>query len=186
MEGESLVKIHCECGACNYVFLGNQEDVTRSDFYFFECWSCHKYGKLAEEWAIRDLLMLDKDANVMAEAPSYSLEGHQFADTDDWVEPFLDKPHADEDGNPSTVRAVLLSGLKGVMCRNAVERKKWMGEFLDREGGAWGFGSLYELLADALSTEKSILQGDEETRKLSISRHVEEVMLRLLYLEGCP
>jgi hypothetical protein len=187
MEGESIVKIYCECKATNYVFLGNQEDVTGPEYYFFECWSCHKHGLLAEEWAIRDILMLDKNKNIMEEAPSYSSEGHRFPDVDDWVEPFLDKPCANGDGDPSTVRAVLLDGLGGVMCQVTERRKYWLSEFLRRANNErWGFGSLYETLEKALSGEPTVLQGDEEDRKFSILRHVEDVMTRLLDLEGCP
>jgi len=185
MEGTSIVQINCKCKATNYIFLGDQTDLTGPEYYFFECWSCHKYGLLGEEWAIRDILMIPKEKDIMKEAPSYSVEGHRFPDVDEWVEPFLDKPYGDRDKNHwSSIRAWLASSLMHILGEPTLERKKWLGLFLGDDGPCQ---SLRSLLGNAL-TEYVVKDAypDDEDLELEVTRRMEDVMTRLLYLEGCP
>ena len=179
---ESMARLYCECGATNFVFLGDQQDVTGPEYYFFECWNCKKYQFIDDEETVRELLMIEPGKNVMEEAPSYSAEGHRLADVDDWVEPFLDKPCVDSYENPSTIRAVLISGLKDVMCLDSTERKKWLGTFL---GDASGFKSLRRLLGRLL--QEHVVKDsypDDEDLDFEVTRRIDDVMTRLLYIEG--
>jgi len=187
MSDEAMVCLACECGASNYIFLGRPDDLTRMDDYAFECWSCKKNQLINAAETTRDILVLEPDEDVLEAAVNEGVaEGHRSPKFDDWVDEFLDKPCTDENGDESTVRAGGLSGLNDIMRLKTPERKKWFVEFLSKGGGAWGFGSLYETLEKALLDEKTVLQGDDESHKLSVIRHVEEAMLRLLYLEGVP
>ena len=73
---DSILRCHCECGAMNLVYMGDPQDMTAPDYYFFECWSCKKCQPIDDDETIREILMLDADADLMAEAPGYWLPAY--------------------------------------------------------------------------------------------------------------
>lgn len=187
---EPMVMFWCECKAANFVFLGDPNDLSRTDDLAYECWNCKKTQLMNDEETTRELFgAIDPDEDIMNEVLNNCTEGHRFALVKDWVEPFLDSPfiqgETEEEGLPS-IRGVVSKRLNYILGKKASERKKWMTDLVaDPKGPDQG---TYDFLRQALAGDvvKASSWQDEESLNLALRRSIEAVLERLLYLEGHP